>query len=61
MARFTNFGFLCNKKYLVVTTGFHTGKALSCNQLVLTTNFGVFKKKKSKQLINKKNSTMTRS
>ena len=55
MVRFTNFGFLCNKKYLVVTTGFHTGKALSCNQLVLTTNFGVFKKKKkSKKLIKKK-------
>ena len=41
--RFITFGFLYSTNYLIVTTGFHTVKALRSNQLIVTTYVGASK------------------
>ena len=43
VVRFTTLRYFYSKKYIVVITGFLTVKALSCNQLFVTTNVSISK------------------
>ena len=43
MVRYTTFGLVYSKRYLVVIQGFHRLESLSCNELVTTKKFGVSK------------------